>query len=534
LKIRLSLLLAALLLATAAGAADARAASSEFAGHRTQLDAVVVVRGLKLADLKLLARHGAVGLLVPSAGPRTSASLALAGIVRGVLHNGRLGARPDAPVLIRVEKSENVPITKRTIVIGLPPNRTVRNDRRYPIAVFGACHGILDSSLTRVPGVVSAADVARTALGTVHALGCRPVGTPARALHALEHRIETARGSTMIATVLVMGILMAFALVFPAAVLPALAAALAVNLGLGFVPAGGVETRLTLFAVCIVAGGFLGRRVAKIPLVAGLGLAGLLAAYAVTMAVQPAALSFSPLGPELTSRFYGVSNLLETLLLVPALLAAAHLGRRHGLPALLLVALLALATIAENRLGDDGGGAVVLGVSFAVLAVLMTRARLRMLAPALAIAAAAVLALLAIDSATSSPDHLQGALGGGPHELLTVLAHRVPLAYARVAQQWYLVIPLTALALLIVRSRQWRTGRDRRALVLAYSAGIVTSLLLNDSPGPVTLAALGSFFALESDALRRELELLAARLLPPAPVPVAPAAAPARVPAKRT
>jgi hypothetical protein len=246
------------------------------------------------------------------------------------------------------------------------------------------------------------------------------------------------------------------------------------------------------------------------------------------MAVNASALSLSPLGPELTSRFYGVSNLLETLLLAPALLAAGLLGRRFGLLAFSSVAALALATVAENRLGDDGGGAVVLGIAFAVLVVGMRRARLRMLVPALAVAALAVLALLGLDAATSSPDHLRGALRGGPNGLATVLAHRVPLAYARVAEQWYLVFPLLALAALIVRSRRWPTGRDRTSLVLAYTAGIVTSLLLNDSPGPVTLAALASFFALEPAALRRELELLTARALPPAPLPSAPVGAAVR------
>jgi hypothetical protein len=523
-----TLVLATLLLALAAGRADAQDVPREFWGHHRQATPVVVVRGLTLADLPELAPNGAVGLMVPSAGPRTSEGLAFAGIVRGVLHNGRLGARPKGPVLIHVEKSRSIPLTSNVIVIGLPPGQTTANARRYPIAVFNACRGVLLSSLTRVAGLVSAADVARTALSSPHALGCRRDANAVATLTRLEQRIEVARGTTMIGTVVVLGLLIAFALLLPAATLPALASALAVNLGLGWVPAGGAEARLTLLGLCVLVGGVLGRKLVRRPVLVALGLTAVVAAYGVAMAVQPGALSLAPLGPELTSRFYGISNLLETLLLVPTLVAAAVLGRSYGTTAFAAVATLALATIAENRLGADGGGAVVLGVAFAILAVGMLRARPWMAVPALGIAALVVLALLNVDAATSSPDHLRGALSGGAGGLANVVAHRVPLSYARVAEQWYLVFPLLALAALIVRSRRWPATRDRRALVTAFAAAVIASLLVNDSPGPVTLAALASFFALEPLAVRRELDLAAARFLPPAPAP-----APAIVRAER-
>ena len=60
------------------------------------------------------------------------------------------------------------------------------------------------------------------------------------------------------------------------------------------------------------------------------------------MAFAPWSLSLAPLGPELTARFFGVSNLLETLLLLPALLAAVLLARRLGPAGFALVALLAM------------------------------------------------------------------------------------------------------------------------------------------------------------------------------------------------
>ncbi|MDQ4029739.1 MAG: hypothetical protein M3168_01725, partial [Actinomycetota bacterium] len=57
-------------------------------------------------------------------------------------------------------------------------------------------------------------------------------------------------------------------------------------------------------------------------------LAGTIAAYLLAMAVDPAYVALSPLGPTQNSRFYGISNLLETMLLVPALAAAWLAGRR--------------------------------------------------------------------------------------------------------------------------------------------------------------------------------------------------------------
>ena len=494
---------------------SASASANDFAGHHVQVRPVVVVHGLGLDALPALARRGAVGLLVPSAGPRTSAQLSFAGIVRGVLHNARLGAKPDGPVLIRVGSVDSLAaVPSRAIVLGLPPQRLGRNDARYPIAVLGGCRGILTSALTRVPGLVSAADVARTALAARHSLGCRTDPHAPSTLRRLEQRIEVTRGTTMGATVLVLSLLLLLALVLPSATLPALAATLAANLGLGIVPAGSVTARLTLLGLCVVAGGILGRRlVARVPAVAGGGLLGLVAAHAVAMAVEPSSLSLAPIGPELTSRFFGVSNALETLLLVPGLAGTALLARRFGPPAFLLGAVLTLVTIAENRFGADGGGAIVVAVAFAVLAIGMTRARARTVAPALLLAGAAAFALVSLDAATTSPDHLRGALAGGVGGIAAALAHRVPLAYARIASQWYLVFPLAALTLLAARTRHAPVSRDRRALVAALAAGVVTSLLVNDSPGPVTLTALGAFVALEPQSVRREVGRLASRLL---------------------
>ena len=370
-----AVVLVCLLVCAAAGSAAARA-SSDFTGHHRQVIPVVVVRGLSLADLPGLAQEGAVGLLVPNAGPRTSAGDAFAGMVRGVLYNARL-PRPHDFVLIHVTKANKIPRHGPLIVVGLPPERTTKNGTRYPIAVLGpGWHGTLSSSLTRVPGLVSMADVARTALQTPHALHATPSRDAAASVLRLESRIEVARSSALAATLLVLGLLVAFALFFPSGAPSALGAALAANLALGWAAGGSTAPRLALLGLCTVAGGILGARFLRSRAALGAALVGVLAAYAVVMAVHPWALSLAPLGPELTSRFYGVSNLLETLLLVPALLGAKLLGERFGPFAFGAVALLALTTIAENRLGDDGGGALVVAVAFAVLAVTLSSARL--------------------------------------------------------------------------------------------------------------------------------------------------------------
>ena len=71
--------------------------SDDFSGHHRQVFRVVVVKGLTLGDLPQLATEGAVGLMVPNAGPRTSQAAAFAGMVRGILYNTRL-PRPHDPV----------------------------------------------------------------------------------------------------------------------------------------------------------------------------------------------------------------------------------------------------------------------------------------------------------------------------------------------------------------------------------------------------------------------------------------------------
>lgn len=503
---------------TASGSAAAKT-SNDFSGPHRQVFPVYVVKGLTLGDLPQLAREGAVGLMVPNAGPRTSQAAAFAGMVRGVLYNMRL-PWPRDRVLIHVRKATEIPPHGPAIVVGLPPATGSPNDRRYPVAVLGrGYHGLLTSSLTRVPGLVSIADVARTALQTPHALSWQRDGGAVATSYRLEAQIEVARGTTMPGSVLVLSLLVLLALFRPRGAPTALGAAIAANLLMGWFPAGGVASRVALLGIFTVAGGILGPRLLRNRTALGLALVALLAAHAVSMLVRPSTLSLAPVGPELTSRFFGVSNLLEAWLLYPALLGAALLGRRFGAPAFLAVGALALATIAENRLGSDGGGAIVVGVAFAVLAVSLRGARRLAILPALAVAGLVVLALVNLDAAAGGPDHLRGAVDGGLGGIMNVAANRVPLAYARMIEQWWLLIP--GVAVIVVGAATSRRGRSgtERSVAAALVAGLFASWLVNDSPGPVAIAGLAALLAVEGGLVHRSLALPVLHRLAPAPAP---------------
>ena len=508
------------LVLTLSGSAAA-GTSNDFAGYHTQVLPVYVVGGLTLGDLPQLASEGAVGLMVPNAGPHTNAASAFAGMVRGILYNTRL-PRPHDTVLIRVRKVSSIPQHGPAIVVGLPPPLTTANGRRYPIAVIGrGYHGVLVSSLTRMPGVVSIADVARTALQTPHALTATPDRTPVTTLSRLESEITVARSTTMPGSVLVLSLLVLIALFYPRGAPTALGAAVAVNLVEGWFPTGGAAPRVILLGLCTVAGGLFGPVFFRRQLVLAAGLVALVAAYTVSMVVRPWTLSLAPVGPELTSRFFGVSNLLETWLLFPGLLGGALLTRRFGWSAFVAVGALTLATIAENALGADGGGAIVVAVAFALLAVQLAGWPIRYSLPALGVAALAVYALLNLDASLSAPNHLSGVLSGGWRGLEDVAANRVPLAYDRAVEQWWLLIP--AVPLLVVGTAAVRSAHDRvdGAVVVAVLGGLVASLLVNDSPGPVMIGGLTVLLAAENGLVHRTLAVPTLRRFAlPVPVPL--------------
>jgi hypothetical protein len=214
-----------------------------------------------------------------------------------------------------------------------------------------------------------------------------------------------------------------------------------------------------------------------------------LAAYLVAMAADERWVALSPLGPTQNARFYGLSNLLATLLLVPALAGAVLLARRFGLWAFAGVAALALITVGGSSFGADGGGAVVLLVAFVVLAVLEYGFNRR-----LALGAVAVAAVLGAALALGGSSHVTEALADGPAGLAEDLVRRVELSFLRATSSvGVALLVFGGIAVLALLAR-----RERRPILVALLVALAVSLLVNDSPNDVVLAGLASYLVLSS------------------------------------
>jgi hypothetical protein len=221
-------------------------------------------------------------------------------------------------------------------------------------------------------------------------------------------------------------------------------------------------------------------------LVVGAALVSSIALYFVSFLVDATWVALSPLGPGQNARFHGLSNLLETVMLLPMLAGAALLARRFGWAALAGVAALSLVTVAGSRFGADGGGAIVIAAGFAVLAAFQAGGGRRafLLAGAVAVAAVAVIAL---DALLGPATHVGETVRGGPAELVRDLVDRVELSYRRATDTWQAaavvagsIVALVALAL----------RGPRSALPLAVLAAIAASLIVNDSPKDVAAGGL--------------------------------------------
>jgi hypothetical protein len=448
---------------------------------------IVVVPDLELADLEALADKGAVGLLVPDAGPETSGARALAALERGAVRNSLLGDEPPGDRLVEATVAGNVP-TGRVIVLALPRGGTQPNDRRYPIAVLGGGYrGLLTSPSTRIPGLVSIADVAPTALDEEDRLGSTPDAEPVRSLVELDERISENRDAKPAVLLVSLALLVALAVFLPAAVLPGFAAVLLANLALGI--AGATEAWVGASVIVLFVAASL--PFARLPLAAhGFLLTGTLAAYLAAMGIDERWVALSPLGPTQNARFYGLSNLLATLLLVPALAGASLLGQRFGLWAFGAVAALALVMVGGSAFGADGGGVLVLLAGYAVLLVLQFRVDRRVLL----IAGGVLLAVVVVALALGGQSHVTDALADGPVGLVEDFARRLELSWLRATSGWGVaLLVFGGIAALVVLAL-----RERRPLLLAYLVALAVSLVVNDSPNDVIVAGLAGYLTLSS------------------------------------
>jgi len=467
---------------------------------------VILVPGFTVDDLEAVQDLGAIGLLNPGAGPETSGALAQAALVRGEVQNSLRDGLPPGPPLLSLTRGELGSVDGPAIYLGLPEGGRQLNDRRYPVLVVGRGYeGLLTSESTRIPGLVSVVDIAPTALGRDGALGSEPRENATAVLRSLDEQIEDNSRAHLPAELVVCALLVLLTLVYPAAAVPAFAAVLLANLGLVLADVSEPWTVVLVVSLAVVLGGPLLARALSTTTRLGLGLAATVAAYLVALGFDPS-VAVSPFGPWQNGRFFGLSNLVETFLLLPAFAAAALLAARFGWAAFGGVALLTFVTVAGNRFGADGGGVVVLAVGFAVLGVLLADARWRALLLALAGAAALALGLVMIDIATGGRSHVTAALSGGPVELARDLGGRISLSVARATQEWYvallIALLLLALALLVVRTLVLRGAGRETAVPLALAAAVAVSLVVNDSPNDVLLVGLVSYLAADLGMLR--------------------------------
>jgi hypothetical protein len=431
---------------------------------------------VQLSDLEAISHEAAVGLLVPDAGPTTSYERAVAALERGSVRNSLLEDTPPGTPLIQVvPRSPPGP----RILLSMPGHGPQPNDRRFPIAVYAPGYrGLLTSESTRIPGLVSIVDVAPTALGRDGALGSTPDDDPAATLISLDEQIREHRDAKTPFLIGCLAVIALAALFWRQAVLPVFAAVLLANLAIG-ISGWPHAWSFAAFAIAfaryrLVAQGFL--------------LVGVLAAYMLAMGIDERWVALSPFGPTQNARFYGLSNLLATLLLVPALAGAAILGRRFGLWAFGAVAALALVTVGGSQFGADGGGVIVLLVGYAVLVLYDQGLTRRTLIAAGALAAVLVLALAAGES------HVTDALDDGPVGLAEDLWRRLELSWLRATSGWGVgLLVFGGIAVLVVIAL-----RERRPLLLAYLAALGVSLLVNDSPNDVVVAGLAGYLALSS------------------------------------
>ena len=421
------------------------------------------VRVVPPFELDRYAEEAAVGLLVPGAGPEVTREHALAALLRGELEHDLLGGVAPGSNLIELggEKGPE-------ILVSLPPEGRGENDRRYPIALLGG-EGLLTSDSTRIDGLVSITDVATGRLRTTASTD------PVAALERLDERIDRNDALRLPLTLLLAATVLVLGVLSPLLALRAVLVALAANLLLA--------PWLALAAVAAVV---------LLPL--GPACAAVVAAYLVSLGLDAETVALSPLGPSQSGRFYGINNLLATLLLVPALVGSALVGR-----AALLVGALALVTVGGNRFGADGGGLLVLAAGLTVLALRLNEVRLTARSVALAAAAvvAVVLALVALDAVTGGESHVTAALSGGPGELAGDLADRVELSVRRtLASLGALGVVVGGLAVLAAVAL-----RGRRTPVLdAFLVALAVSFVVNDTPSDVIGIGAAAAFALSRAA----------------------------------
>ena len=396
-----------------------------------------------------------------------------------------------------------------TIYLTLP-RAEEHNVHRYRIAIAGGgYHGLLVSDRTRIPGLVSIYDIEPTVKalddGDEPPLTSREEPDPESRLRELDARLTEAHDSRGPASYVVFGLGALFALLTLVLGSPfwGRAALLVGPLALG---AALALSALEIARPRTVGLALLGIVALGAPAIAAVTRRGVLlaaallsifAVYLVVLATSQETSSLAAFGPHPDGgvRFYGISNQVETLLLVPGLLGAALLG-----PALVpIVGAFVLVVIGVSGLGADGGGVLVFGAGFLFLWLRLRQIALT--ARNLALAGGAVVALglvlVGLDAALGGSSHVSRTLGDGPGDLAGELAHRWRVSLDGFVATWHATVIISAslavLAWIALR-------RPRSAVVDAVLVALAVSLIVNDSPrdvaayGAISCAALRFWF----------------------------------------
>src|SRR6185312_15499856 len=189
----------------------ATAAAGPAAASASQRTAVIVVPASASVFRSPRAAHG---LLVVGEGATVSRRGALASLLRGEMGNAIVGGGlPGGKPLITLSRRP----AQTTFYVALPPPGKHHNVRRYPIAVVGPGYqGVLTDSSTRLPGLISIADVARSARslerGERPAIRSKPAREPLPRLARFDQRLQRAHDSRVAATLVLVGWLIALCL----------------------------------------------------------------------------------------------------------------------------------------------------------------------------------------------------------------------------------------------------------------------------------------------------------------------------------
>jgi hypothetical protein len=191
---------------------------------------------------------------------------------------------------------------------------------------------------------------------------------------------------------------------------------------------------LAILALGSLGLGALTDRFVRWPLAPAVPAALVFGAHALDLARGSPLIGASLAGPNPKggARFFGIGNELEILLSLEVLLGLgaflSALPRRYARWGFAVGCLVAAAVIGSGRLGADVGGVITLGAggAAAFLAVLGRPPTRRGIAIAVLVPVLAVVALVALDLATSGGAHLtRTVVHGSPADLLDTIRRRL-------------------------------------------------------------------------------------------------------------